>query len=109
MTGKHVEKTETGTCPSCGGTLYPGTTIMTFDDELDRIIVVKGIPVDVCSQCEEAYSTSKVLDQVQEIVRKVRNTQTDVSLLSYKAANQRHFFTHSPISSVPAHATSNSN
>ena len=86
MTGKRAKKAETGTCPLCGGALYAGTTIMTFDNELNQIVVVKEIPADVCSQCEETYATAKVLDQVGEMVRKVRETQTDVSLLSYKAA-----------------------
>ena len=97
MTGKHAGKTKTGTCPLCGGALYEGMTIMTFDfdtsssdipskEEHHQIIVVKGIPAEVCEQCAEAYATGNVLDQVREMVSKVRATQTQVSLLSYKAA-----------------------
>jgi len=59
---------------------------MTFDNELNQIVVVKGIPADVCCQCEEAYATAQVLDRVHQIVNSVRKTQTDLSLLSYKAA-----------------------
>lgn len=86
MTGKHDEKTETGTCPLCGGKLYLGTTIMAFDNEPNQVIVVKGIPADVCDQCEEAYATGEILDRVHDLVDKVSQTQTEVSLISYRAA-----------------------
>jgi YgiT-type zinc finger domain-containing protein len=56
MTGKHDKKHEMGICPLCGGELYPGTTIMAFDNEHEQVIVVRGIPADVCAQCTEAYS-----------------------------------------------------
>ena len=95
MTGKHDGKTKTGTCPLCGGALYEGMTIMTFNfdtpsdipsKEEHQIIVVKGIPAEVCEQCGEAYATGNVLDEVHELVSKVRATQTQISLLSYKVA-----------------------
>ena len=86
MTGKHDEKTETGICPLCGGKLYPGTTILAFDDELSQVIVVKSIPADVCDQCEETYTTGEILDRVHDLVSKVRGNQTDLSLISYKVA-----------------------
>ena len=50
-------------CDLCGGELAPGTTSLDIwrDDEL---IVLRDVPADVCQQCDEAYISPEVSEQI---------------------------------------------
>ena len=47
-------KSNEGRCALCGGPHEPGTTVFAVDLKTG-VVVVRGVPARVCSQCGEAW------------------------------------------------------
>ncbi len=73
-------------CLSCKtGEPKPGTT--TFTMERDGVlVVVRGVPALICSQCGEEYFEGKVTDDLMEQVKAAAKTGGQVNIREYKAA-----------------------
>jgi YgiT-type zinc finger domain-containing protein len=55
-------------CDFCGGQLRPGTTAL----ELwigEELVVIRDVPADVCQQCNEAYISAVVSEQLDDFLR----------------------------------------
>jgi hypothetical protein len=50
------------------------------------LLLVKGIPADVCGDCGEAYLHGDVLDLVVALARTLRSQDAEVSVVRYRAA-----------------------
>lgn len=77
--------TRTTACPSCPtGQLEEGTTLIAFSDSTQSIsvgpqtpvpslvVVVTGIPAEVCDVCGEAILDAETTQRVNELVKDVR-------------------------------------
>lgn len=70
--------TEVRACPSCpSGRLEEGTTILTFGETrifgaTSPIIVVTGVPAEVCDVCGESIVDSETAKQVRVLTKDVR-------------------------------------
>lgn len=84
MTGKQ-EKQKVKRCPLCGGELHDGITTAPFFVN-EKIIVIKDVPAEICSECDEPYMKSSVVDGIETLLDKLKDLQTEMSIVHFKAA-----------------------
>ena len=83
--GIGLHKEEAVKCLVCkNGETRPGRTTETY--ELGTaVVVVRGIPAEVCDQCGEAYTDSQTTRQLETIVERAR-TAGGVVIQQYEPA-----------------------
>ncbi len=83
--GKRPENEEKAMkCPVCGGTIKKGTTNLPV--EIERgVLFIKGVPADVCDQCEEVFIPDMTASLVEKIVAKARDMKVELEVISYEA------------------------
>jgi len=70
-------------CFMCKGTIEDKLT--TFMVDLEKcIVIIKNVPSQVCSQCEETYYCDEVMGQLEEIVNALRNAMTEIAVVNYQ-------------------------
>jgi len=84
MTGKQ-EKQKIKKCPLCGGEMSDGITTTPFFVG-EKIIVIKDVPAEVCSECGESYLQSSVVGRIETLLDKLEDLQSEMSVVHYKAA-----------------------
>ena len=68
--GLRQEKAEVMKCALCRtGETKPGTTTETYEIG-GTVVVVRGVPADVCQQCGETYTNEDTMRQLERIVGK---------------------------------------
>ena len=71
-----------GMCYRCKGSMTPGTRTHVVD--LGKyVVVIRHVPCMECSQCGEAYYTDEVQQRLDEIVKTVSSTMTEVAIVEY--------------------------
>jgi YgiT-type zinc finger domain-containing protein len=71
------------TCFMCKGTTQEKLSNFTVDID-GCIVVVKGVPAHVCSQCGESSYSDETARQLEQIVRRVKDSAaTEVAVVSY--------------------------
>ncbi|MEW5719195.1 MAG: type II toxin-antitoxin system MqsA family antitoxin [Chloroflexota bacterium] len=71
-----------GRCPLCGGHLSAGTTTIPFIFA-DTAVLVKQVPAQICDNCHEPFTIGVVTDRLVNLVRRVKDLHTEVSIVSY--------------------------
>ena len=84
MTGKE-ERNKIKQCPLCGGSMTEGLTPLSFFIG-EKVVVIKNVPAEICSDCSEAYMKSHVVGDVERILDRLEELHSEVSILYYKAA-----------------------
>lgn len=79
------EKEKIKKCPLCSGELKDGVTASTFFVG-EKIIVIKDIPAEVCSECDEAYVKSSVAGNIENMLDKLEELHSELSVIHYKIA-----------------------
>ena len=70
-------------CFTCKGDLEDKET--TFLAELDKcIIIIKGVPTQVCRQCGEVSYTDQVAAELEKIVEKMKSIATEIAVADYR-------------------------
>ncbi len=73
------------TCFMCKGTTEDRLT--NFIADLGNcIIIVKGVPSQICTQCGEVSYSNDVAEQLQKIVNATKNAMTEIAVVNYTAA-----------------------
>jgi YgiT-type zinc finger domain-containing protein len=90
MTG-NVEKGSR--CPLCGGRSKPGIATIPFVFP-DTILLVKGVPTEICGSCHEPYVSGKVTDQLINLLNQLRALKAEVSIISYAEVQRDHTTTY---------------
>ncbi len=49
----------------------------------DSIIIIKGVPADVCRQCGEPSFSDKVARQLEKIVNRLKNMHLEIAVSHY--------------------------
>lgn len=49
----------------------------------DCIVIVRGVPSQVCSQCGEVSYSDAVVGQLERIVNAMRNAMTEIAVVQY--------------------------
>ena len=74
---------DSGMCPLCGGSKEKGTT--TFTVELgEGVIVVRGVPAGVCSQCGEAWIPNDVAKKLEQLVEDARGRHAEIEVRKWQ-------------------------
>ncbi len=70
-------------CFMCKGNLEEKKVnyIVDFDN---TIIIVKGVPAKVCTQCGEQYFDDEIAENLEKIVKQLKQLATEVTIVSYK-------------------------
>ena len=84
MTGKQ-EKQKIKRCPLCSGELHNGITTAPFFVG-EKIIVIKDVPAEICSECSESYMKSSVVGRIESLLDKIEDLQSEMSVVHYKVA-----------------------
>ena len=79
MIGEH----ENSICPTCGGPLQNQISVIPFILKQNTIVVIKGVPADVCANCHEPFLAGQAVDRVSEILRQLRSLSSEVSVVTY--------------------------
>ncbi len=69
-------------CIMCKGNLVDRYTNFVADVD-NCIIIVKGVPSQVCSQCGEVSYSHEVALQLEKIVNKLKNAMTEIAFVHY--------------------------
>lgn len=80
MTGEHEDDKR---CPVCGGLLHYGEATIPYVLRGDTVVVVKNVPAEICWDCHEPYTDSKVTDQVLSMLRQLQGLRSEVSVVAY--------------------------
>lgn len=49
----------------------------------NTVMVVKDVPAEICSSCNEPYITGKVTDRITGLLNQLRSLPAEVSIASY--------------------------
>ena len=52
-------------------------------DLKDCIIIIKNIPCEECTQCDEKYISDEVMERIEKIIRQVRSIAGEVFVTDY--------------------------
>ncbi len=72
-------------CYFCGGRLTSGRTILPFVVDT-RVVIIKEVPAEICAQCGEVVLLSDVAENVDRLLKQVRKSGFEVSILTYSQA-----------------------
>ena len=48
------------------------------------IIIIKGVPAKVCIQCGEQYFDDETTENIEKIVNKLKELETEITIVNYK-------------------------
>ena len=71
-------------CPVCKGTIKRGTTNLPVEIE-KGVLFIKGVPADVCTQCDEAFIPDEAASLVEKIVARARKMKVELEVISFEA------------------------
>jgi YgiT-type zinc finger domain-containing protein len=67
------------------GHTKPGLTSITLERE-GMILIVKGVPADICTNCGEAYVGSDVTREILKLAKIAQSTGVQLEICSFKVA-----------------------
>lgn len=70
-------------CFKCKGKLEKRKVNYVVDLE-NTIIIIKGVPAKVCTQCGEQYFDDETSENIEKIVNQLKELSTEVSIVNYK-------------------------
>lgn len=70
-------------CFMCKGTTIEKKVNYVVDLE-NTIIIIKGIPAKVCSQCGEQYFSDEIAQNIEYIVNQLKQLSTEVTIVNYQ-------------------------
>ena len=69
-------------CFMCRGSLEDKLTNFIVDMG-ECIIIVKGVPSQVCTQCGEVSYSNEVAEQLEKIVNKMKDAMMEIAVVHY--------------------------
>ncbi|BAY25600.1 hypothetical protein NIES2100_54060 [Calothrix sp. NIES-2100] len=66
------------------GETQPGKVTVTLERD-DTIVILKGVPAEVCNNCGEYYLSAAVTEQVLQCAEEAVNKGAEVEILRYAA------------------------
>ena len=67
----------------CKGNLEEKRVNYVVDLE-NTIIIIKGVPAKVCTQCGEQYFDDETAENIEKIVNQLKQLATEVTIVNYK-------------------------
>ena len=53
-------------------------------DLKETIIIIKGVPAKVCTQCGEQYFDDETTENIEKIVNQLKKLSTEISIVNYE-------------------------
>ena len=78
-----IGESENSVCPVCGGRLCIDVATIPFILGDNVVVVIKGIPAEVCNNCHEPFAAGRVTDQVSTLLRQLKSLRSEVSVVTY--------------------------
>ena len=78
-----IGERENSICPTCGGPLQKQVSVIPFILKQNTVVVIKGVPAEVCVNCHEPFLAGQAVDRVSEILRQLRSLSSEVSVVAY--------------------------
>ena len=50
----------------------------------NTIIIIKGVPAKVCTQCGEQYFDDQTSENIEGIINKLKDLSTEVTIINYE-------------------------
>lgn len=72
-------------CVMCKGKLSEGKINHIVDID-NHIIIIKNVPVNVCTQCGEYYVENKIALILEKLIDEVLTNNTEVMIINYPIA-----------------------
>ena len=69
-------------CFMCKGNLEKRKVNYVVDLE-NTIIIIKGVPAKVCTQCGEQYFDDEIAQNIEKIVNKLKQLTVEVTIVKY--------------------------
>ena len=69
-------------CFMCKGEVIEKKVSYMVDLET-TIIIIKGVPAKVCTQCGEQYFGDETSENIETIVNKLKDLSTEVTIINY--------------------------
>ena len=70
-------------CFKCKGEVINKKVNYMVDLE-NTIIIIKGVPAKVCKNCGEQYFSDKIAENIEKIVKELKNLSVEVTVVNYK-------------------------
>ncbi|ETW92664.1 MAG: hypothetical protein ETSY1_42665 [Candidatus Entotheonella factor] len=74
---------ENNICPTCGGPLHAGVATIPFLLSEEQVIVIKGVPSEICGNCREPFMNGKVTDHIMTLLNQLNMLGSEVSVVSF--------------------------
>lgn len=71
-------------CFMCKGNIEKKKVNYVVDLEDTIIIIIKGVPAKVCTQCGEQYFDDEIAENIEKIVNQLKQLATEVTIVNYK-------------------------
>ena len=71
-------------CFMCKGNLEEKKVNYVVDLKDTIIIIIKGVPAKVCTQCGEQYFDDETAENIEKIVNQLKQLATEVTIVNYK-------------------------
>ena len=68
----------------CKGNLEEKKVNYIVDLEDTIIIIIKGVPAKVCTQCGEQYFDDETAENIEKIVNQLKQLAAEVTIVNYK-------------------------
>ncbi len=68
----------------CKGNLEEKKVNYVVDLENTIIIIIKGVPAKVCTQCGAQYFDDEIAENIEKIVNQLKQLTTEVTIVNYK-------------------------
>ena len=70
-------------CFKCNGKLIEKKVNYVVDLE-NTIIIIKGVPANVCIECGEQYFSDEISENIEKIVSQLQELAAEVTIVNYK-------------------------
>ena len=70
-------------CFKCNGEVISKNVNYMVDLE-NTIIIIKGVPAKVCTNCGEQYFSDEISENIEKIVKQLKDLSAEVTVINYK-------------------------
>ena len=73
-------------CALCKGRMVQGDTIMPYELDQDRVVVVSKVPAWICELCGESFLEIQVVRDLERLVEKTKREGLNFGIVDYRRA-----------------------
>ena len=73
-------------CPLCRGHMVLGKTILPYEFENGRVIVILDVPAFICEECGDDFIEIDVMRNIERILDKVEHNGMKMGFVEYRKA-----------------------